>query len=163
MMKPVKLKQLILLGGDLAVLYASLFLTLFIRYGEVRGYLPQQHIWPFTILFVLWLAIFYIIGFYELKELKNNSEFGKKFGLALLINFLVAISFFYFIPAFGIAPKTNLFIFLVIFGSAVYAWRTSYNNFINIKAPARRILLIGYNQVAQDLADHIQSNPQLGY
>lgn len=163
MFKPLKIKQLILFGGDVIILYLSLFLTLFIRYGEVTDTLRQIHFGPFTVIFTVWLIVFYIIGFYEIKELKNNAEFGKKFGLTLSINFLLAIAFFYFIPTFGITPKTNLFIFLLLFGSAAYGWRTTYNNLINAAGPTKKMLIIGYNQVAQEIADHINANPQLGY
>ena len=163
MTKPVKLQQLILLAGDIIILYLSLYLTLFIRHGEITDYIRGLHFWPFTILFIFWLLIFYIIGFYELRALKNDGSFGKKFGLALLISFLLAIAFFYFIPGFGITPKTNLFIFLLLFGSIAYLWRTTFNNLLNTRAPTKKILLVGYNQVAQELVNHINSQPQLGY
>ena len=163
MSKPVKLQQLVLLLGDIITLYLSLYLTLLIRHGEITEYIRKLHFGPFTILFAVWILIFYIIGFYEIRELKNTAHFGKKFALALLINFLLAISFFYFIPAFGITPKTNLFIFLLIFGSAAYAWRTTYNNFLNVRSPAKKILLVGYNQVTQELVNHLGRHPQLGY
>lgn len=163
MFGPVKLKQLILFGGDVLVLYFSLFLTLFIRYGEISDSVRDSHLRPFTTLFVFWLLVFYIIGFYELSELKNNADFGKKFGLGLLINFILAIAFFYFIPGFTITPKTNLFIFLLIFGSATYSWRTAYNNVLNARAPNVKILLVGYNQTVQEVVNIISKHPQLGY
>ncbi len=163
MVKMVKIKQGILFAGDLIILYLSLFLTLFIRYGDINNDVVALHLWPFSLIFMLWSLVFYIAGFYEIKELKNTSDFAKKFSWAVLINFILAISLFYFIPAFGITPKTNLFIFLLIFGSAAYGWRTSYNNLITAKAPAKKILLIGYNQICQELTEHVAANPQLGY
>jgi len=163
MAKPAKLKEIILFGGDIVFLYLSLFTTLFIRYGSITEEVRLSHIRPFTILFIFWILIFYIIGFYEIKELKNTADFGKKFSLTILINFIIAIAVFYFIPGFGITPKTNLFIFLFIFGSAFYAWRTFYNNILIVKTPAKKILLIGGNKVAQDIVAHIKQNNQLGY
>lgn len=163
MLKPVKLQQLLLVVGDLIILYLALFLTLFIRYGTITSEVKDLHLKPFTLIFAFWILIFYIIGFYEIRDLKNNSDFDKKFITALAINFLTAISLFYFIPGFGITPKTNLFIFLVIFASAAYPWRLTYNNFLNAKSPARKILLVGYNQVAEETAKHLSLNPQLGY
>lgn len=163
MAKSVKFKQAVLFAGDILILYLSLFLMLFIRYGDIDGAVITLHLWPFSVVFILWSLVFYIAGFYEIRELKNTTDFAKKFSWALLINFLLAIMLFYFIPAFGITPKTNLFIFLLIFGSAAYGWRTSYNNLITAKAPAKKILLIGYNQLCQELTDHIAANPQLGY
>ncbi len=163
MFRPVKLQQFTLFIGDILILYLSLFLTLFIRHGQITEEVRRLHFWPFTILFLFWLLVFYITGFYEIRELKNNADFGKKFWLAILINFLLAISFFYFLPGFGITPKTNLFIFLVVFGSAAYGWRTTYNNLLNSRSPAIKILLVGYNQTAQELVNHLNHHPQLGY
>lgn len=163
MFKPVKLQQLLLVGGDLIILYLSLFLALFIRYGTITNEVKNLHLKPFTFVFAFWILIFYIIGFYEIRDLKNNSDFGKKFIVALVINCLIAVSLFYFIPSFGITPKTNLFLFLIIFGSAAYTWRIAYNNFLNAKSPARKILLVGYNQVAEEVSKHLSLNPQLGY
>lgn len=160
---PVKLKQLVLVSGDILLLYGALFLALIVRHSELNWLLLEAHLWPFTLIFALWLIIFYIIGFYELTELKNNRFFGKKFALALAINTCVAIAFFYFIPAFGITPKTNLFIFLVFFGSAAYAWRTTVNKMFLLGAPAKRLVVIGSNKVAEELVSYVKLHPQLGY
>ncbi len=160
---PVKLKQITLLGGDVFLLYGALFLALLVRYSEITGTLIGIHIWPFTIIFALWLMVFYIIGLYDLNELKNTGAFGKKFMLALTIDAAIAIAFFYFIPAFGIAPKTNLFIFLTFFGSAAYAWRTTINKIFLFGVASKRIVLIGSGEAASELENHLSKNQQLGY
>lgn len=159
----IKLKQSALLLGDALILYISLFLTLFFRYGEITELDLSFHLWPFTIVFVFWLVIFYISGLYELRFLKNDAEFNRKFWGILAICGLLSILFFYFTPAVVIAPKTNLFIFLAIFGLVGYLWRNIYNNFINAGSSPNKILLIGYNQTAQELADYLTKHRQLGY
>src|SRR3989344_5285491 len=97
----VKLKQLMLLLGDIVILYASLVLTLFLRYGQLSNSVIEAHLGPFTVVFAVSLVA---------------------------ASGIVAIFFFYFIPAFGIAPKTNLFIVLAVVGLGGYAWRTFCNN-----------------------------------
>lgn len=159
----VKLKQITLLLGDVLILYASLTITLFIRYSGLSREAVDVHFWPFSFIFAIWLVAFYIGGLYDLKSLKNNLDFYKKFISLLVVNGVLATVLFYFIPAFGITPKTNLFIALVIFGLANYIWRTFYNTLLSAGAPENRILMIGYNKTVQDLVDHISKNPQLGY
>jgi len=163
MIIPVKFKQLTLLFGDIIILYLSLALTLFLRYGEITNDVRTDHFTPFTILFFLWLLVFYILGFYEWRNLKNDQGFGKNFGAALLVNFMIAIVLFYFVPGIGIAPKTNLFLFFAIMSGIAYVWRTTYNNLLFARSPAKRILVVGYNRIIDETIRHINENPQLGY
>lgn len=159
----VKLKQMILAIGDLFILYFSLFLTLFIRYHyPIPQTIIEIHLEPFSYLFVVWIAIFYIIGLYELTNLKNNIDFLKKLSAALFINAGIAIAAFYLLPNV-IAPKTNLFLILLFTFIIEYLWRRGYNNFINTRAPSTRILIIDSNKNAEELINHLNANPQLGY
>ncbi|MDO8467222.1 MAG: exopolysaccharide biosynthesis polyprenyl glycosylphosphotransferase [bacterium] len=159
----VKLKQVTLLLGDVLILYASLAITLFIRYSGLSREAVDVHFWPFTFIFGIWLTTFYIGGLYDLKSLKNDLDFYKKFITLLVVNGVLATLLFYFIPAFGITPKTNLFTAIIIFGLANYIWRTLYNTFLSTGAPENRVLMIGYNKTVEDVVGHIAKNPQLGY
>ena len=163
----VKLKQIMLLIGDIVIFYFALTATLFLRYATDRykhGFEEffSTHFWPFTLVLFLWILIAYIGGLYDLRSLKNNPDFTKKFFALVAINGALAILLFYLLPLV-ITPRTNLFIFLVIFGLSQYIWRGFYNTLLSSGKPINRILLIGYNQAAEALANHIEKNPQLGY
>lgn len=159
-----KLKQATLLAGDILVLYTALIITLWIRYGNLfYSKLIETHLEPFTIIFIFWLLVFYIAGLYDLKSLKNDFEFEKTFWYAVIFNTGVAALFFYLIPLFGIAPKTNLLIFLLVFSGLGYLWRQSYNGILNKTGSTNRILMVGSNKPTEELVSHIQNNPQLGY
>lgn len=157
----VKLKQVLLLFGDAAIFYFSLSLALIIRYGNLSKW--DHHFWPFTLILAAWLLIFYIGSLYDLRTLKNDPDFFKIFFTLLAVCAVLAIVFFYFIPIFGIEPRTNLFIILALFGSTLYLWRTIFNNLITAGRPASKILLVGYNKPAEEIAEHLAKNPQLGY
>ncbi len=159
----VKLKQLALVLGDIAVLYASLAATLFLRYNGFSREILSVHLWPFTVIFAIWIVSFYIGGLYDLRGLKNDVNFAKRFVSISLINAGIAVILFYFIPAFGITPKTNLFIVVAIAGLGGYFWRTFYNTLLGAGAPNNRILMLGYNQTVEQLVNHISQNLQLGY
>lgn len=149
--------------GDAIILYAALLATLLLRYNSLSPEITEIHFWPFTIIFAIWLISFYIGGLYDFGGLKNNLDFAKKFVSLLVINTGLSVVLFYFIPAFGITPKTNLFIVVLIAGLAGYFWRTLYNNILGAGAPANRILMIGYNSTVEELVGYINQNPQLGY
>lgn len=159
----VKFKQITLLLGDIVVLYFSLTLALFIRYGTLSYELVSSHFWPFTVIFFFWLLILYIVGLYELTSQKNDFAFANKFILALLICAVFSALLFYFVPAFGITPKTNLFLFLIVFAVISSFWRIFYNNLLSKGGARNRILLVGYNRLSEELTNHLLKNPQLGY
>ena len=113
-----------LLLGDIVVLFVSLILTLFIRYGQMpSNTLFAQHLAPFLILFVGFILVNFIAGLYE----KHTLSFKNKLPITLLnvqiANAFIGIAFFYLISGFSIAPKFVLFIYLVISLLLMYAWR----------------------------------------
>jgi len=158
------IKRITLLIGDLLVLYLSLWLTLFIRYGANFNFIRwQQHFWPFTIIYFLWLIVFFIAGLYELSLARNNIGFYNTLLRSLMINTGLAIAFFYFIPYFGINPKTNLFLNLAIFAILFSGWRNLYNYLIRYTALLNNVLIIGQNKEIDQIDKIIRNNPQLGY
>ncbi|MDE2001841.1 MAG: exopolysaccharide biosynthesis polyprenyl glycosylphosphotransferase [Patescibacteria group bacterium] len=159
-----RFKQLTLIIGDIGILYASLLLTLWFRYGKFfYAEFINAHVQPFTIIFIFWIVIFYIAGLYDLQGLKNNFEFEKRFWYTTLVNILLTALFFYANPSFAITPKTNLGIFVLVFGCVNYLWRTLFNALLGRSEATNHILLVGANQTAQEIVDYLQQNPQLGY
>ena len=159
-----RLKQVISVLGDVAMLYLALILTLYIRYGDLfYAQLIDYHVEPFTIIFAIWIIIFYIAGLYDLRTLKNGLEFETRFWYTLLLNSAVAVLTFYVVPAFLITPKTNLVIFLFIFIGLNYIWRQFYNLLLTKTGSISRLLIIGANKTAEEISAKIESNPQLGY
>jgi exopolysaccharide biosynthesis polyprenyl glycosylphosphotransferase len=161
------IKRITLFLGDILVLYLSLWLTLFIRYrGDFDFNRWQQHFWPFTIIYLIWLIIFFIAGLYELSLARNNINFYNillRLLRGLTINAGLAIAFFYFVPYFGITPKTNLFLNLAIFTLLFSGWRHLYNHLIKSSALLNNVLFIGQNKEINQIDQIIKDNPQLGY
>ncbi len=159
-----RLKLFLLVIGDIVSMYISLTLMLLIRYrSSFNIELFHYHLLPFTLLFIIWLGLFYITGFYDLKNLKNNFVFKKDFSILLSICLISGITFFYLIPVFRIAPKTNMAIFFIIFGIAGYGWRYLYNEALSRTIPPVRVSIIGNNSDVEVLINYIHLNPQLGY
>ena len=162
----MRIKKFILLIGDIIILYAALALTLTIRYGSFDLITFQNHLFSFTIIFLAWLIIFYIHNLYDLNIAKNNTAFYSALFRALLINTALAIAFFYFVPqifVIGIAPKTNLFLVILVFVILFWLWRNLFNKIAGSRALNINTAVIGYNPQAIELAKEIKKNPQLGY
>lgn len=159
-----KLKKVILLGGDIAVLYTALYLTLALRYLE-RPTIDSwnNHIWPFTVVFIFWLIIFYISDLYNLYLAVNNARFMQITSKAILFAGLFSAAFFYINPNIGIAPKTNLVIYLITFYVLFVFWRRLYNWLLGAYLPKNNVAIIGINNQVTELIKILKDNPHLGY
>ncbi|KKR21160.1 MAG: sugar transferase [Parcubacteria group bacterium GW2011_GWE2_39_37] len=158
------IKKILLLLGDILLLYFSLYLALFIRYQELPSVdLWQSHFWPFTLIFIGWLLIFYITNLYDLRLAVNNSYFWQNSSRSWLISSLLSVTFFYLMPNVGIAPKTNLLIFVFIFAFLFFLWRQFYNWSLKSYLPKNNLLIIGLNEEAKELIQELKNKSHLGY
>jgi exopolysaccharide biosynthesis polyprenyl glycosylphosphotransferase len=157
----IKAKQLVLLMGDIILLYGALFLTIEIRYGHINDGLLRAHLVPFSIIFAVWLALFYSAGWYDIRALRQKMVLFETIAVTLLVGFGVAIIIFYSIPYFHIAPKTNLAIFTVIFAALAFIWRLLLGAFA--QTPREKVLLLGTSAEADELTRFLEENPAVGY
>ncbi|MCL5017397.1 MAG: exopolysaccharide biosynthesis polyprenyl glycosylphosphotransferase [Patescibacteria group bacterium] len=159
-----KTKQILLFIGDIVIFYLSLILTLWLRYtSQFYGQLFDHHLVPFSLILIIWLIVFYIAGLYDPRSLKNDIEFTKKFWYSLFFNAIFSVSFFYLNTGVSVAPKTNLFIFLIVFGLLGYLYRRVANTVLAKSEAGTRILLVGTNTTTQEISDYLKNNTQLGY
>ena len=119
-----KWEYVVLLIGDVAVLVTSLWVTLALRYLSVpSGELFQLHLVPFAVLFIVWVIIFFLAGLYGRHTRLFRSRLAATILYTQIINMVIAALFFFFIPAFGLAPKTILVLYLVVSFLLVFLWR----------------------------------------
>ncbi|MEK7582828.1 MAG: sugar transferase [Patescibacteria group bacterium] len=157
------MRKSILLLGDLAILYAALMGMLLIRYGAEYHRNFLVHLLPFTIIFAVWLLVFYIANLYELSVVKNTISFFSTYFSVMAINIGIAITFFYLVPFIGIAPKRNLFIFIALALALEVVWRTLYNQLLVKSGYRNNTLIVGLSEQSQELYDFLLADPQLGY
>ena len=157
------MKRFGLFLGDLISLYLALLVTLFIRYGSDFSVQLYFHLPAFSIIFIIWLIVFYINNLYDLSSAKNDIHFFSGLFYSLLVNASISLLFFYFIPFFGITPKTNLFIFVGINLLLACVWRFYFNKLIAQSSFKNNTLIIGDGEQSRELYDFLLANPQLGY
>lgn len=164
-MKFISLKKIIIIGGDVAILYGSLILTLIIRYG-LENIQPSfyAHLKPFSIIFIVWILIFYLFDLYSDRFLKYSFETIQNFLLAIIASAAFSIFLFYiFEPIFKLTPKTNLFVFALIFAILNYSWRTILAKIFIARGLAKKIIFIGDSPNIPPLIKYLEKNPQIGY
>ncbi|MCL4405025.1 MAG: exopolysaccharide biosynthesis polyprenyl glycosylphosphotransferase [Patescibacteria group bacterium] len=157
----IRVKQFALVVGDIVLLYGALLLTIYLRYGVIRHDILMDHLAPFSIVFVIWLGLFYSAGWYDIRTLRKDLILLETVIVTLLVGFALAAIIFYSIPYFHIAPKTNLAIFTVIFAIFAFAWRLLISALI--KTPRENVLLIGESQDTEEIVDYLNNNPHMGY
>lgn len=151
--------SLVLLVGDLFFFAVSLWLALLIRNLELPSReLFSLHVAPFSLLFVAWIVVFYIAGLYEKHTLILKSRLPSILASTQLVNSTIAVVFFYFIPFFGITPKTILFIYLLISFVTILAWRM-YGYFIVGRGQLNNAVLIGSGDEMKELLEEVNNNP----
>jgi exopolysaccharide biosynthesis polyprenyl glycosylphosphotransferase len=157
------MRRLTLMWGDLVALYAALAAVLWIRYGA-NNWNPawQAHVWPFTLLFVLWLVALYIANLYDRRFLRNDRDFYARLAQAMGAAAVVSVAFFYFIPVFAITPKTNLFLFIAVASLSLVGVRWLANRALAGGAK-KRLLIVGLNDDSLALARFVTNNPQFGW
>ncbi len=117
-------EYLILLAGDVVIFLVALYLTLSIRYLALPSYeLLRLFIVPFSLLFAVWIAIFFLAGVYGRYTRLFRTRLLATILYTQILNVIIAALFFFLVPVFGIAPKTILFLYLAVSFALIVAWR----------------------------------------
>ncbi len=162
----LKTKKIFLLVGDIICLYLALYLTLLLRYGNnFDAQMWQNHFESFFFIFLAWIVVFFISDLYDLKVSYNNLTLLANYAKATIINGIIAVLLFYFLaPLFpNIKPQRVLIIDIALTAIFLLAWRKIFYNLIKSPQIANRVLIIGDNNLSQELLKEINRRPQLGY
>lgn len=152
----------ILLFGDIIVFVISLWLSLFVRYMNLPAAgLFEKHLVPFVILFAFWTLVFFIAGLYDRHTVLFKERLPELIIKTQIFNISLAAVFFFFIPYFGITPKTILFIYLIISWVLVLLWRLFLATHMGVREP-ESALLISQSAEADALVEEINHNSQYG-
>lgn len=161
MILSTKKESLLLFLGDMVVFYGALVLMFVIRYGTIDKSILEAHLLPFTILFATWYLVYFIAGLYEKHTLLLKQHVPSTILHAQLLSSAIAAVFFYFIPYFGITPKTNLFIHLVLSFLLMLAWRRYLVPRL-FSSRSENAFLIGSGREMKELLDEVNGNKRYG-
>ena len=151
--------QFFLFLGDLAVFSVSLWVTLFLRSGNIpTKSVLIDHAVPFSLLFLLWVTVFYMAGLYEKRAILFKHRLPTVLFRVQLFNIVLAALFFFFIPFFGITPKTTLAIYLVVSLGLIFVWRLGIFQRLTSRATRERAAIIGSGAEVSELVAEVNNN-----
>lgn len=153
------LQMLLMFVGDIALLYFALWATLGLRYLELPSSgLFWLHATPFSFLFAVWVLVFYIASLYEPHSVVYRSKIPAVILNVQAINSVIAVIFFYVVPAFGIAPKTTLFLDLLVTFICLSVWRVFAVQFLGLRKREQAVL-IGSGEETRKLYQAVNDFP----
>jgi len=149
-------RTLVLFLGDLLSFILALYGALFLRAFEAPSQqLFVAHLYPFSLLFVVWVGVFFIAGLYENRSIiLARRALSTTLLIAQTFNIAIAALFFFFVPLFGISPKTILFIYLAVSFLLILLWRAGLFPLLRSQEPA---ILVGSSAEALELAAILQA------
>ncbi len=153
----------LLFVGDCIALAASLYLTLWLRFGTVPTITTlAPYELPFLILFIVWTLVFYSAGLYGKRAALLPSQLPDVLFKTQLFNILLAAIFFFLLPSFGIAPKTILALYLIISFGLLYIWRLTLYPFLSRRRSREQAILLVQGPEADELYAEVNNNPRYG-
>jgi exopolysaccharide biosynthesis polyprenyl glycosylphosphotransferase len=163
-MRPLyRIKQLILIIGDILIFFFGFGLSLTIRYREIPSQLViERHIGIFIVVFFLWLIINYISGLYNPGRPYTIRFLSRRILETASIALVVSVIFFYLFSQNDITPKTIL-VLAVLFSYLLLAfWRIVYTFFIGTKRLKTGVIFVGWSRETKELL-HILNQNQTEY
>jgi lipopolysaccharide/colanic/teichoic acid biosynthesis glycosyltransferase len=153
-------RTLVLFVGDILFFTFALWLSLFLRAFELpSSALFYAHLKPFSLLFIAWVVIFFIAGLYESRMLLfARRHLSATLLSAQVINVIIAALFFFFVPLFGIAPKTVLAIYLAVSFLLVLLWRAFIFPRLGLQKKEAAVV-IGSGQEVNELIAALRAAP----
>jgi exopolysaccharide biosynthesis polyprenyl glycosylphosphotransferase len=148
--------------GDILCFIGGFLLSILIAFGAPEfSSAASAHAIPLAILTALWITIFFIFNFYDLRATKPNLIFLRNFSIAGAIMLALGFAYFYLFPITRINPKTNLVIFEIISLTLILGWRRIFY-LATINSFHTRFAVVCKDERHETLINEIRGNPQLG-
>ena len=142
--------------GDIILIYLALYLALVVRYGGFPFW-PEDKViaffFQFSFISVIWILLLYILDFYEIPLFKRVFDFFRNLLIFIFLASILGTTYFYLKPEIGIAPKTILFLDVLIFSLLLCSWRYIFYRILKIRNFREKIVIIGFRPGLEELTD----------
>jgi len=156
------LQHFVLFLGDIGAFYIALLATLFVDSPRLALFNFQGYFLPFSLILIIWLVVFYIGELYDFHHFKNIVDMAKLFTIIIFVCVGLAIAFFYLTAnIFGISPKTNLLILIIVFSGLSLYLRFLVSH--NLQRYKTKTFFINPEKESLQLIDYLKNSAQLGY
>lgn len=158
------ISQLILLFADIILLYLALSISLWIRYqNNFDIVILLDHIRPFTLIYILWIVIFYTNNLYNLTKIRQGLNFYLDLTRSLFIGGVIAVIMFYLLPDNDLTPKRLLLMNIVAFAVLATIWRSIFIHYIGKYIPTNKIAIVGITVRSLSLGRQLLASKTPGY
>ena len=162
----IKFRQIVLLICEIGILYLSLFLMIIIRFQVFDQSIWQSHSGPFSLVFLLWMTIYFLFGFFEIGSIHIRPSIIALMLKSFFVNILLAMSFFYiadYLEDSIINPKRNIAIVLIIFVALDILLRYLLQRIFERKSAYIRVAFVGYDPKIKEIINQLESNTYSRY
>lgn len=155
MINKSNLLKFTLLVGDIVLIFFALFLVLAVRHGDLSFWPAAKinaFIFHFSFIAVAWLALLYILDFYEIPPIKRVFDFLKNLLIFVILAAIIGAAYFYLKPKTLVTPKTILFLEVLTFSVFLCAWRYIFYRILRIGNFKEKMVVIGFRPGLEELA-----------
>ena len=158
-----RFKQIMVMLGDLFLLYFSLFFALFLRYLEHPWQRFVELFYNFLPLFFVGAVIFYIAGLYDVSKKYPFGEILQKTLISCLAWMFFGFAYFYFQQSPIGSPKTILLFTSLIFAFGSTLWRYANFKYVAKNILKTKVIIVGLTAESLELAGLFISEPERGF
>lgn len=138
--------------GDLAICYFALFTSLFLRNPELMSGATAA---AFAPLFLVFLAIMYALGLYELRLLRDTVALVSNLLISSAVCLAVGFSYFYLAKSNVLMPKTHLIIIVALSHAVMLLWRRAWLWLLDFHVLDQRIVFLGDAERVREIEEAI--------
>ena len=158
-------RRFLLFVGDLALFYAALGLALLVRrFSAVPWDFFLEHVRVFSVFVPVWAAVFYVVGFYDLRRINRLVNLINTSLLAFAVNLAAASAMFYaFYLQLGLTPKTHLVLTLFFLHLFATLWRRIWTRVVLGRLLLQKVAFLGSNTLIEEIKQDLARFPHLGF
>jgi exopolysaccharide biosynthesis polyprenyl glycosylphosphotransferase len=101
-----------------------------LRYGHVAGFLTWPLLRVFSVIYLLWLVVLFIHNLFDFSSLRRYTVLFFNLVIAMAVNLLVAVSYFYFQPGLIYTPRRFLLINVAVALLLLLVWHLLLKYFL---------------------------------
>lgn len=147
--------KIILIIGDVFLMYGAILLALAVRYGDF-SFLPGPQtrifLWHFSFIHLIWLLFLFLLDFYEIPPFKKVFDFFRNLLIFIILAGALGVIYFYLRPQPIITPKTILILDLLIFSLFLCGWRYIFSRILKLQNFKEKIVMVGAPIGLKDLS-----------
>jgi Undecaprenyl-phosphate glucose phosphotransferase len=155
----------VLLVVDILLLNIAFFAAFYLTFNTFR-FEDFRYIYLLGFINVAWFSISIILRQYKYSRISTGLVVIKRLFLTLIIHLLLICAFFVLLEAYFYSRQQVLFTF-IFFSIGLIIWRIGFVYILRSLRKKgfnfRKVIIVGYGDIAQDLRSFFSSHPEHGY